>query len=309
MTAQLMGISKQGSDIVNQQLARARGMGDLTGQLIPKMGDTSDMPQFGWHPSFQHGQGAGGFFHNLGQALIALGLSTHHGQAMQQAIYGSRVKEWEAQHQATAAEVEAAQKQQKLEQEPLPSAAGMVYHPYGTAVQLDRNRIMEEKAQAYTESVHNKLQTALANIDLRKAALGEKTEIDKARVAISQVHNAIAEEGNKIREYGIDANNATRQAVANTLSQLGMDKAHPLAQMIDNIFGTSTEPGAPEAPGGAQPVRGATPIPPRANAPSRPEASKPAARAGAPKVGDTVTIKGKSMKVTAIHPDGTFDAK
>jgi hypothetical protein len=33
------------------------------------------------------------------------------------------------------------------------------------------------------------------------------------------------------------------------------------------------------------------------------------ATVGLPSVGDTVTIKGKQMKVTAVHPDGSFDAK
>jgi hypothetical protein len=36
--------------------------------------------------------------------------------------------------------------------------------------------------------------------------------------------------------------------------------------MIDNWLGTTTEPAAPQTPGGAQPVKGNQPLPPRAKA-------------------------------------------
>jgi hypothetical protein len=234
-----------------------------------------------WAPKFEHGQGGGGFLHNLGQALMAVGAATRPGQNIVNSMYARDLER-------RTQEIEGIKAQEKPEEEQVgfsksiaEGAGGLAYKQGMLATREEANDIRRQHEESYSRNVDNHLRTALQGIDLKRLALGEKTEMDKARIQLGQVRNQISEEANKIRSYGIDANNATRMAIGNVMAQLGMDKSHPVMSMVDELFGTDFVPKAPQTEAGAQPVAGQTPLPARTppKAPSRPEASKAAPQA------------------------------
>lgn len=236
------------------------GIPTAQGGLMPKMGwlDTQGQPQ---QP---------GFLNTLKRALIALAASTRPGQAIEGAVYGPGINRYEALKDTLA------QRRQTLEQEAgIPKSqlaaesglAGAVATGAYKGGQLEnaaeRNRIAQEKADTYRQSVQNHLQLGMKGLDIRAILAGSTVELNKAKVMLDNVLAQVLPQRVEVEQYGIDTNAAVRQAIMNAEVQMGMQKEHPLLNLFDSTFGTSLTPGAPQTPGGAQPVKGETPLPPR----------------------------------------------
>jgi len=243
----------------------------MAGMQPPKMGwlDTQGQPQ------------QGGFLHTLGRALMAIGAATTPGQRIQEAQYGPGVSRYGTQQRSLAEQLSALKQQETIPTEELRAttgltqAAGMAGYRSGM---LDvRNReadIKQQRADDYGKSVQNNFQKAMAGLDLQKLKTGSQVELNKFRERLMNMQTELGPQKLEMEKYGIDTNNATRLAAANVMATLGIDKTHPVAQMIDNILGTSMTPAAPQVPGGAQPVSGATPLPPRKSAAPKGGATK-----------------------------------
>jgi hypothetical protein len=254
-SSRLEDIGRQEQDIQKQ-------MGSMT---LPKMG-----------PQIEKGAG---FFHNLGQALLLASEMTRPGQAVNQAIYGPGMREYATRQGALSKQLEALKEQEAIPTEELRATTGLAqaggllgYRQGQLGVQQERNRIQQERVDAYARSVDNRFQTAMRGLDLNALRTGSQVELNKFRERLMQVQTELAPQKLELEKYGIDANNETRLAAANLMSQLGIDKTHPLAQTIDSILGTSLVPAAPQAPAGTAPVSGAPGTPPArtpANTPAK----------------------------------------
>jgi hypothetical protein len=276
----------QGADLMGlmSQIAQQYQMPAMAGEMgiAKQMGPLTQeapIPKMGYQPEFQPitGQGPGGDIKNLlgdvGKALL-LGLSaTGPGRAVQGAVYGPRVRQYEAGQQQKAQRI-AGMKGQAEAYGQTGESASRAISGLGEAswrqgmlgVQQDRTRIQQQKADAYVQSVQNRLQVALKGLDLNALRTGSQLELNKARTALTQAMPELMQQRNEISQYGIDVGNETRQAVANVTSQLGIDRTHPVAQMLDSLLGTNLVPAAPQTPGGQQPVSGQSPLPKRSTA-------------------------------------------
>src|SRR5271154_6063886 len=101
--AQLNSISKQESDVQDS----------LKGLKVP---DT------GFSPNFD-GKGVGGFFHNLGQALLTLGAATRPGQAVQNVIYGPGVRRYNEEKGSLAQQLQTLKDQEDVPKTQLSAAS------------------------------------------------------------------------------------------------------------------------------------------------------------------------------------------
>ena len=119
------------------------GLPDLIRQQQAQSGDLST------HPSFVHGQGAGGFFHNLGQALLALGLATKPGQAVDAAVHSKQRQEYAGRSE----EIKALQKQQELTQQPEGALSNALYHGANIGINQQKADTAQQRADTYAEDV------------------------------------------------------------------------------------------------------------------------------------------------------------
>jgi hypothetical protein len=242
-------------------------------QMTP-LTQAAPIPQMGYHPNFQPMDSAGHVLGDVGKALL-LGLSaTGPGRAVQGAIYGPRVREYEAGQKQKAQQIEALKTQAGAYGETGESASRAIgglgeasYRQGMLGIGEERNKINQQRVDAYRQGVEGRLQTALRGLDLKALMTGSQLALNQARTALTQALPDIMRQRNEVAQYGIDVGSETRQAVANVANQLGMDKTHPFMQMLDEMLGTSMTPAAPQTPGGAQPVRGEKPLPPRKTQP------------------------------------------
>ena len=252
----------------------AGSIGDIAGtmqQPVPKMG-----PQVG-------GVDAQGkpysFLHNLGQALLMAGGMTGPGRDINEMIYGPNIRRYGAEQAQKAERIGALKGEAGALSEGIKGAGetesglGMAAYRSGQlGLGAERNQIAAQKVAAYSQGVQNRLSIAIRGLDLNALRTGSQLELNKARTVLEQAMPDILRQRNELEAYGIDTRSETQQAVANTMSQLGIDKTHPIANVIDSLFGTSLTPSAPQTPGGAQPVKGPAKLPARGT--SNPPAKK-----------------------------------
>jgi hypothetical protein len=239
-------------------------------QQMGPMTQPTAIPKMGYQPNFQPMDSAGHVLGDIGKALL-LGLSaTGPGRAVEGAVYGPRVRQYEAGQQQKAQQIEALKSQAGAYGQTGESASRAIgglgeasYRQGMLGLGAQRNQINQERVDAYRQGVENRLQTAMKGLDLKALATGSQLELNKARTMLTQALPDIMRQRNEVQQYGIDVGSETRQAVANVANQLGMDKTHPVLQMLDEMLGTSMSPAAPQAPGGAQPVAGKAPLPQR----------------------------------------------
>lgn len=244
------------------------------------------LPKQGWSDTQGQPQKPG-FLHSLGRAMTALGGATNVGQAIQGQVYGPGIRKYGEEKASLAQQLADLKGQESVPTEELRSLSSLtgaastgVYRGGELDVRNKLADIQQQKTTAYTQSVQNRLATAMRGLDLRAIATGSQVELNKARITLDNALAQVAPERIETERYGIDTNNATRMAVANVMSQLGIDKTHPIAGLLDSIMGTGMTPSAPQTQSGAQPVAGATPLP----------AKKPATKAPEKSVGDTVNF-------------------
>lgn len=169
LQSSLVQSSDTGRQAFNTQLQRSQAQGDKAGPLIQQQGEASKDLSFS--PSFKHGGGAGSFFHNLGQVLMTIGASTGPGRAIEDTVYAKRRGEYAGRAQ----EISDIQKQQQEEEQPLASAAGMVYHPIMAGASVER-------AHAATQNADTNAQRALDRHSEALTRLGQNfTKLDQGQ--------------------------------------------------------------------------------------------------------------------------------
>ena len=236
----------------------------MSGMSVPKMGPQIDKNA--------------GFLHNLGQVLQMVAQATAPGAAIVNAAYRPGIQQYQGRQQQLAKQIGDVQGQQELAQRGATAAAEQAYHEdligERTRHNVETEDVQRQRVAAYQQGIENKLTTALKGLDIRGMLAGSTVALNAAKQKLAEVMPSILTERNALTARGQDMTSANSQARDNVLAQLGVDKAHPIAAMIDNWLGTTTEPAAPQTPGGAQPVRGDHPLPPRkptaAAAPPRP---------------------------------------
>ena len=272
LTSQLISASRLGQSTFADELARmhalASQVADLQQQKAampqPKRG-LQDEAWMKMQPVTR--QGVGGDLGNLGKDVgraILMGLgSTRQGENLQASAYGPGVARYGTQQKNLAERIAELQGQQKTEAETLPSAAGLQYHPFTAAGSMMRGQAELERAKSYGQSVQNHLNIALQGLDIKKVVAGSEVELNKAKAALDRAMPGILQERNALISQGIDVGSATKEAVMNTEAQLGIDKTHPFAVLLDSYFGTELAPKAATLPTAEQPARkkGATPTP------------------------------------------------
>ena len=240
---QLLQSSQVGTQAFQSQLARANQQGDQTAPLEQQQAQLAQ--HLGFHPDF-----SGGIGHKIGEGMLSFLAATKPGQAVQDVVY-SKPRQ---QYADVINQIRERQRGQQLEQEPLPSAAGLVYHPYMASASLTRANADQQRAQAYAQNVQNELMTRMRGLDIRALEVGSQVELNKAKTILEQAMPAILQQRNQLMQYGIDVASSTHQAIANVESQLGIEKSHPFLQLWDQITGQQNMPAAPQIPTGQQPT-------------------------------------------------------
>ena len=205
--------------------------------------------------------------HNLALRILA---ATAPGRAISNAVYEPGVERYGMQRRQLADQIASLKGQTDISKDEaqqstqLAGTAGTAGYRTGE-LQLgaQRNQIAAQKAQTYAESIQNKLQMGMRGLDLRALQTGSTIELNKAKIMLDQVLAQTLPARVEVEQYGIDTNSATRQAVADLEAQAGLEKTHPFLNLLDQSLGTHLMPSAPQTPGGAQPVRGAQPLPPK----------------------------------------------
>lgn len=264
LTSQLISASQLGQSTFADQLARMHQLASTVAELQqqkaampqPKR-SLADEPWMKMQPIT--GQGFGHDVANLGKDVgrgLLLGLSsTSPGQSIQDTAYGPGVSRYNVGQRNLAERIAELQGQQKTEEEVMPSAAGLQYHPFTAAGSMMRGQAELKKAESYGQSVANHLTVALKGLDLKAIEVGSQVEVNKAKAALDRAMPGILQERNALISQGIDVGAATRQAVENAQAQLGIDERHPLSLMIDTYFGTDLTPKAATIPTAVQPQR------------------------------------------------------
>lgn len=267
-------------------------IGEQAAQPIPKTGwlDTQGQPQ------------QGGFLHNLGRALMAIGGATSIGQDIQAAQYGPGIRRYGAEQGARAKQIEELTGQQAEHEKLATAGAGMVSKPITAAGSLERGQAAMSRAETYATLAKTQAQGILAGIDLKKATLNEKSVNDTAKVIQAKVDEA----GRNFREQHRDA---TAEDVAHVLAGTKEELANEAAarnpsawQQIQQSLGWGS---TPQIPGTATPQQTPTP-----NAPTGSASKKPSTTA-APKGAIGYTSGGKQYHIPSgmekeflkDHPD------
>lgn len=265
-----------------QQVVSLPQYQQATGQLSSLYGQEGDIarqqselaanpPQTRWHPQYEPITGVGSALKDVGKGLLQ-GLSfTGPGQSVQHSIYNPGVQDWLHRRQALADQLSTLKGQEAIPAEQQRSMAQL-----GGLASLNQYRGLEaedrqRRTAAYTQNVQNRYQQAMRGLDLRAALQGDQKALMEARTRLASIQADIAPEKLQLEQYGIDTNNATRQAVANVLASSGIGKEYATSNFIDNLLGTSLTPVAPQTPGGPTPT--GAPVPKRG-------APKPQANAG-----------------------------
>lgn len=204
---------QRGTQLTEEQLSRGRSMGDQAQELIRQQ-EATPIPKMGFQPDF-----SGGFFHNLGQALLALGASTLPGRAVQGTIYGPRIKRYEEETGARAKQIAELQQGQKQEYEPVGATGRMGPAYLGAEARLTTAKAATDRAAAYVQSIADRAKNFVAMQDWRTASLDER----KRSNLVNEAQRQADEAGRDYREQHRDATTeevaqivtGTRQQIAN----------------------------------------------------------------------------------------------
>src|SRR4029077_6561496 len=201
---------------------------------------------------------------NLALRILA---GTRPGAAISDAVYSPGIERYQMGRKQLADQIAALKGQTDISKDEATNAttlagtAGMAGYRSGE-LQLgaERNKIAQQKADTFRQSVQNKLQTAMRGLDMKAIMNGSQIELNRSRIALNSALQQVLPERVQVEQYGIDTSAYTRQAVADLEAQMGLEKTHPFLNMLDQTLGTKLMPSAPQTPGGAQPVRGQKPL-------------------------------------------------
>ena len=247
---------------------------DIRGQM-----QAMPIPQQGFHPNFVHGEGAGGFFHNLGQALLALGAATKPGQDVQNVVYGPGIKAYNAKQATLANQLAALKDEESVPTEELrgvsglASAAGLANYRSGMLdIRQQTADIQKTKADAYVQSIKDRAANMVKSWDLRSAQLDEKKRHD----LVAEAQQAADEAG---RNYRAEHRDATTEEVAQVVSGTRTEIANEAAardpsvkSWLFNALGVNV----PQVQSAPSPEFRPTPQAQAPAAPAKPAAKPPA---------------------------------
>jgi hypothetical protein len=269
MTPELMQAITQGAQVGAQglqnreQAAMGPSMGGGLPDLIKQQQEASGGLSF--HPNFQHGQGTGGFFHNLGQALMALGAATTPGHAIENVVYSKQREEYSGR----AKEISDLQKQQELTQQPEGALSNALYHGGQTAINQEKVDTGNRRVDAYTQHIQDQAKNYIATVNLKEAGLDERsrhafaTEIQQKANEAGRDFRALHHDATNVEVAGIIT--STKEAMANEAAL----RDPSITGWLKNLIGIE----APQISGAPSPTMGGP------AAPSTPKASKPAGAA------------------------------
>ncbi len=186
MAAQALQGMQQGQQLLGEQVQRQRNLADTAAQLQQQRAQMQ-MPKMGYQPQFKPMNSAGNVLGDIGKGLL-LGLSaTGPGRAVEGAIYGPRMRQYAAQSGSLAQQIQELQEQQKIEEQPLGSAAQIATRPfsgYGSFVRGEAS-LMNAQTQRVAEQHKNAVQTEANRI---RQQLGEgKLKAEDARTQLMGV--------------------------------------------------------------------------------------------------------------------------
>lgn len=208
--SEMVQASREGRGMATAETGKVSGLGSQIENLVQQQQQTP-IPKTGFLDTQGQPQ-QGGFLHNLGRALIAVGTATRPGAAVQEAYYSPGMRRYEAETGARAKEIEQLRGQQEEHEKLAGVGAGMVSKPITAAGAAMRGEAAVDRAKAYVDTVvPTQAKAALANIDLKKAALDQKTRNDAAKVIQAKVDEAG-------RNFRAQNKNATEEEVAAVLA-------------------------------------------------------------------------------------------
>jgi len=175
------------------------------------------IPQMGFKPHF-----GGGFFHNLGQALMVLGASTEPGQAVQGQIYGPDIRKYGAQKQALAGQLSALKDQEAIPTEELRATTGLTQAAGLASYRGQQAQTNRMRVDAYSQSIKDRAQNFAATQDWRSASLDER----KRANVVNEAQKAADEAGRNYRAQNRDATmEEVAQIVTGTKAQIANEAA------------------------------------------------------------------------------------
>lgn len=218
---EMIDASRQGREAFGVESGHARDIGSQVQSLIQQQQQTQ-IPKTSWLDTQGQPQQSG-FLHSLGRALMAIGGATVPGRAIQAQQYGPGIRRYEAETGARAKQIAELQGEEKEAGQRATAAGGLVSKPITAAGSAMRGEAAKSRADAYVQTeLPAKVQTMLAGVDLKKAALDEKSRNDLAK----QLQAKVDEEGRNYRSLHRDAtaeeiaqvSNGTKEAIANEVS-------------------------------------------------------------------------------------------
>jgi len=236
-----------------------------------------------WAPKFQHGGGGGGFLHNLGQALMAVGAATRPGQNIVNSMYARDMQKRTQEIEGIKAQEQPEQEALKFEEGVAQGAGGLAYKQGMLGVRQEQADTQAKREQDYAQYVQDQAKYHADSIDVRKFANNEKgrhdlvTEIQAKANEAGRNYRAMHHDATTVEVAGIVSNTQTAikdALIANNPSILGWLKGDvfgiPTPQVPTATPPTYKEtheapPSRPDASGAAPPkgAKGATPARPK----------------------------------------------
>src|SRR6267142_2626011 len=241
--------SQVGLGAFGEREKASMGIGD---QIQQEQAQRSQIGPRAFSPNIVHGQGAGGFLHHLGQALLTVGAATRPGQAIQDVAY-SRPREEYAERSKRIEELQA---EQKGIQEPMSSAAQLAYKPYQAEASERKAGAAETTAKARADAVIMQHQTALDRIAGMKDITAKRNAIT---LEVQKMRNDIQRETTSMKDITQEDVARILAGSAQTLQNTKFAEDPDAWGMFKRAIGITPA----QAPGGAQPVAGQTPLPSR----------------------------------------------
>lgn len=179
-------------------------------------------PQMGFQPHLVHGEGVGGFFHNLGQALLTALASTRPGEAVQGTIYGPGIRRYEAQKQGLASQLAALKEQEAIPTEELRATTGLTQAAGLAGYRGAMAQTASRRVDAYTQSIQDRAKNYAATQNWHEGTLDEKKRSNLVNEAQKQADEA----GRDFRSLHKDATTEeVAQIVTGTREQIANEAA------------------------------------------------------------------------------------
>jgi hypothetical protein len=165
---------------------------------------------------------------------------------------------------------------------------------------MEAGEAAQSKAQSYAQKVSKDFEVGMANVNVKQLLAGSQVELNKVHEILMRAQAKYQQDRIDLGYYSTDANNITRESVANILAQAGIDREHPIALTIQSWLAGHLIPSAAGAPSGETPTR-TVPVPER----QAPGLGAPPAQQRSRSHRTGGTTDGIAIGQTATHADGS----